>query len=102
MKKLYKVYAKYVRRAAGQRILEADDSDLIEAIQDNIDHVFECGSVDVDRDDEKALVKFIEELYKKFEKNYQDRGLILCGDYMLIELEYDKIPIPDCIGWEII
>lgn len=101
MKKLFKVYAKCVRRAAGQRIIEADDSDLREAIQENIDHVFECGSVDVDRDDEEAVNRFVEELYEKFEKSYQDSGIINCGDYMLIESEYDEITIPNCIGWEI-
>lgn len=101
MKKLYKVYAKCVTRAAGQRILEADDSDLREAIQENIDHVFECCSVDVDLDDEEAVNRFMEELYEKFEKSYQDSGIISCGDYMLIESEYDEITIPNCIGWEI-
>jgi hypothetical protein len=102
MKKLYKVYAKCVRRAAGYRILEADDSDLREAIQANIDNVFECGSVDADLDDEEAVNKFIEELYEKFDKSFQDTGIISCGDYMLIESEYDEITIPNRIGWEII
>lgn len=102
MKKLFKVYAKCVRRAAGQRILEADDSDLREAIEENIDHVFDCGSVDVDLDDEEAVNRFMEELYEKFEKSYQDSGIINCGDYMLIESEYDEITIPNRIGWEII
>lgn len=102
MKKLFKVYAKGVTSAAGQRILEADDSDLREAIEANIDNVFECGSVDIDRDDEEAVSKYIEELYEKFEKSYQDSGIISCGDYMLIESEYDEITIPNCIGWEII
>lgn len=101
MKKLYKVYAKCVTRAAGQRILEADDSDLREAIEENIDHVFDCGSVDVDLDDEEAINRFMEELYEKFEKSYQDSGIINCGDYMLVESEYDEITIPNCIGWEI-
>ena len=101
MKKLFKVYAKCVRRAAGQRILEADDSDLREAIQENIDHVFECGSVDVDLDDDEAVNRFMEELYEKFEKSYQDSGIINCGDYMIINSEYDEITIPNCIGWEI-
>ena len=102
MKKLFKVYAKGVTRAAGQRILEADDSDLRESIWENIDHVFEYGSVDVDRDDDEAVNKYMEELYEKFDKSFQDTGIISCGDYMLIESEYDEITIPNCIGWEII
>lgn len=101
MKKLFKVYAKCVTKAAGQRILEADDSDLREAIQSNIDNVFEYGSVDVDRDDDEAVNKFIEELYEKFDKSFHDSGIISCGDYMIIESEYDEITIPNCIGWEI-
>ncbi len=101
MKKLYKVYANGVKRAVGQLILEADESDLREAIEENIDHVFDCGSVDVELDDEEAVNRFMEELYEKFEKSYQDSGIINCGDYMLIESEYDEITIPNCIGWEI-
>lgn len=102
MKKLFKVYAKGVTRAAGQRILEADDSDLREAIYANIDNVFECGSDDVDRDDEEAVNKYMEELYEKFDKSFQETGIISCGDYMIIESERDEITIPNCIGWEIV
>ena len=103
---IYKVYAQCVRVA--KRIREIDIDDVKEEIEDLLNYAGDNGVVNYDREvigkdgdveyeiDEEKYSEYFEKGMKAWE-NYKSIG---CGDYIIVECEYDEIEIPNVAGFD--
>ena len=97
---IFKVWPKNIPRPDGERIEEASNADLVEAIEKVFNHALKNNAVDIHRSDdmyEEALDKDkINRAYGKIVDWWEDNHFLNVGDYTLQKRDsIDDVQIPD-------
>ena len=97
---IFKVWPKDIPRPEGERIEEASNADLVEAIEKTFNHALKNHAVDIHRNDdmyEEALDKDkINRAYGKIVDWWEDNHFLNVGDYTLQKRDsIDDVQIPD-------
>lgn len=103
---IYKVYSQCVRVA--KRIHEIDLDDVKEEISNLLNFAGDNGDVNYTKEivDEDGDVEYeidedkYDEYFKKGLDFWEKNKCIGCGDYIIIECEYDEIEIPNVAGFD--
>ena len=103
---IYKVYSQCVR--VPKRIHEIDIDDVKEEITNLLNFAGDNGVVNYDKEviDKDGDVEYeideekYDEYFKKGLDYWEKYKCIGCGDYIIIECEYDEIEIPNVAGFD--